>query len=309
MAGVDDSALRIPGPARRVAALAPFGWLRLGWHRAGAKLAGHGGAAVRTAHRTSALAEGTPQSIAVGRAAAAAAALLITGGSITALVHHGHSARVARPALAAPAWSPVSAEQALIQVPYLVTPHPAVVPARRATHQARPVHRHRGRGASARAGARSTGGLGSAGGSHSASAPTAPPGTPASAPASPGVAVPSVSSVPGRVLNSGGPGGVLGTAPGSIPLPIQRPLGAVTSTASGTVSGVISKLPVVGGGSGGLPLPPVPTVSVPTSSSPGTVSTPAVSVPGVKVPGASLSGVAGVNIPSVKIPSATIKLG
>ena len=323
MAGVDDSALRIPGPARRVAALLPFGWLRLGWHRAGAKLTGHGGAAARTAHRASALAEGTPQSIAVGRAAAAAAALLITGGSITALAHHGHSARVARPAsaavTAAPSWSPVSAEHALLQVPYLVTPHPASAPARSATRQARPVHRNRGRGASARrgTGARSTGGHGSAGGSHSASAPTAPsggtPGTPASTPASPGVAVPSVPSVPGRPVNPGGLGGVLGTVPGSIPLPIQRPLGAVTSTGSGTVGGVISKLPVVGGGSGGLPLPPLPTVSVPTSSSPGAVSTPGVSVPGVKVPSASLSGRPGVNIPSVavpgvKIPSATIKL-
>ena len=325
MAGVDDSALRIPGPARRVAALLPFGWLRLGWHRAGAKLTGHGGAAARTAHRASALAERTPQSIAVGRAAAAAAALLITGGSITALTHHGHAARVARPAsaavIAAPAWSagqrraraapgalPRHAAPSLRAGAYHHPPGPAAAPSAV------------GAGRAPDAGARSTGGHGSGAGSRSVSAPTAPmapsgatAGTPASSPASPGVATPSVPSMPARPVNPGGLGRVLGTGAGSVPLPIQRPLGAVTSTGSGTVGGVISKLPVVGGGSGGLPLPPVPTVSLPTSSSPGSVNTPAVSVPGIKVPGASLPAVPGVKIPSVaipgvKIPSATIKL-
>ena len=309
MAGVDDSALRVPGPARRVAALAPFGWLRLHWGRAGAKLTGHGAATARTAERASALAERTPQSIAVGRAAAAAAALLITGGSLTALSHPGHSARVAHPAsaavIAAPAWSPVSAEHALAQVPYLVTPRPASVPARTATGQGGSVRHHRGHGTGARRGARVATKVGhrSGNGSHGASAPTAPspgaPGTPASASASPGVALP---SVPGRPANPGALGGVLGTPPGSIPLPIQRPLGSVTSTGSGAVGGVIPKLPVVGGGSGGPPLPPAPTVSAPASS-PGALSTPSVSLPSVKVPGASLPGVSGVNIPS-----ATIKL-
>jgi RNA polymerase sigma factor (sigma-70 family) len=306
MAGVDDAALRIPGPARRVAALLPFGWLRLHWHRAASKLTGGGGASAPTAQRASALAERTPQSIAVGRAAAAAAALLITEGSITAIAHHGQTAGGAHPAsaaaIAARAWSPLSAEHALAQVPYLVTPRPVSAPARSASGQGRRPRRDDRCGAGA--GGRLTAGHRSPDASHGSSAPTAPPtgarGTPASTAGSPGAALPPVPRHP--VSPGAAVGRVLRTLPGVFPPPIQRPLGSLTSTGPATLSGVISKLPVVGGGSGGPPLPPAPTVSMPASS-PGTLRTPSVSVPSVKVPGTSLSG-----LPRVSVPSTTIKL-
>ena len=132
-----------PRPGRRVAALLPFGWLRLRWHRAGAKLAGLGAATARTADAALGLAERPPQSVAVGRAAAAAAALLITGGSITALSRPGHACarrapgrggrRIAAPRGLRPAPS------TRWPSPYLVTPRPA--PSRRVRPPARRLGR------------------------------------------------------------------------------------------------------------------------------------------------------------------------
>jgi RNA polymerase sigma factor (sigma-70 family) len=311
LAGVDDAALRVPGPARRVAALLPFGWLRLAWHRAGAKVGGPGSTA---AHRASALAEGSPQSVAVGRAAAAAAALIITGGGITAIANHGHPAHPAAAqavSAAVPNWSPASAEHVLLQVPYLVVPRAdaAATPTAPSRPAARSHRRVRRTGAAPGA----AGGAGSSRGSslRSRSATRSGSRSSTSTARSVGVSLPSGPSTPGIPVSSSGLkgviGGVLNTLPGAVPAPIRQPLGQVTSTGTKAVGGVTSKLPVVG--SGGPPLPPVSlptgTVQLPSRSIGPTVpsiTTPGVTTPSVKTPSVSVPAASGVTIPGTSLP-------
>jgi RNA polymerase sigma factor (sigma-70 family) len=112
MAGFDDSILKTPSLAQRIAALLPIPWLR--WRRGGgdedavAASGSHQLAAMQSLQTVSRFADPTGPSLGFGRAAAAAAALAIAGaggGYVTGLVGHGASprapARVGGPATGA----------------------------------------------------------------------------------------------------------------------------------------------------------------------------------------------------------------
>ena len=294
LAGVDDAALRVTSPARRVAALLPFGWVRIAWHRAAARASGHQGA-VRAAQRAGGLAEGTPQSVAVGRAAAAAAALLITGGSFSVLAeHHGRPALTpsAAPA-AAPAWLPASAASAIQQVPYLITPRTTSTTA----SSKRPTGRRDARAAAAakrnlpRAKPVSRGSRASTTGRAPAAAQ---PGAPAGA-------------------GGGAAGAPLG---GGVPLPIGTPLGTIVSRGTSAAGGVTNKVTgVVSTVPGSIPplTVTVPSVTLPSAGgATPSPSTPSVTLPGVQTPGLTIPAASGVTVPAasgLRTPIITIAAG
>ena len=273
MAGVERQAFEVPGIARRVAALLPFGWIRNAWGSGKARL--HG-SAVRGAHHAS-LGEGTPQTVAAGRAAAAAAALLITGGALAPVVTHHGSSRAARPAsaLSAPNWYPTSAVDAIVQVPTLVTPRRAsAVPAGKPHGAAGPQRRQ---ATGARATRRTTGGSTSpkTPGRHGARGTGTHPAGGGSAPPASGSGSPSGHARPPQGLQ-------IPNVPGIPPLPpaIQQPLGNVPSPVTKVVGNTINTVAggasrTVSGVTGGL------SGTSPGSSSSGGSGGPTVSVPGL----------------------------
>ncbi len=105
MTGFDESLLKRPSLAGKLAALLPFGWLP--WRRARGKdnvlsaSASHSGASWRALQTAATFADPGAPTAGFGRAAAAAAALVIAGaggGFATGLVGHGgHSGHAGRP--------------------------------------------------------------------------------------------------------------------------------------------------------------------------------------------------------------------
>lgn len=218
MAGIDDSILSVPGPARRVAALLPFGWLRLAWHRARGKGAGHAGA--RSAHRASGLVQSSPQGLVASKAAAATAALLVTGGSAVTLLHAQATARGATtvPAAATATGSPSLAAAGAPSSARAGTRSSVSRAAAALPTSAAP----KGAGGARLAATRTPSG---ASGSKAAASKRAPAGSRAGAP---------TSTRSAAATSSGGQ---------TQRQPLHSPLGTVVSKGTGTVSRVVSSLP------------------------------------------------------------------
>ncbi len=223
LAGVDDSVLTVPGPARRVAALLPFGWLRLAWQRA----RGH---APGAAHRAGGLTQGTPQAFALGKAAAAAATLVVTGGSAAVFIHTqaaAHSVSAA-PAAAVRAL-PTAGAGGLTGAPM------GSAASASAAHQA-------GHTAAASQSARQSVAALPSGASVRPASGASRAGTPVSTPVA---SRPSASAA--RTATHGVASRVTGVLH-ALPHPISTTLHTVTSKTTGAVGGVVSTVPKTIGG-------------------------------------------------------------
>jgi RNA polymerase sigma factor (sigma-70 family) len=229
LAGVDATALA-PSPARRVAALLPFGWLRWLVGRGGSRLGG-------AAHRASGLGEAGPPAVAAGRAASAAVALLIAGTALPGLGGQPvqHVPRHGAPA--APSATPAHARTGQ------ASGHRAaglLLPPARGSAQ---THHARGRSARLAAGgsgAQWGGGSGHGGGAVSAGGPGGTAGGPAST--SPAAGAGSSSGPSAAGTGGSGGSGTLGAA-GQIVHGGGNVLGQLTGAggATGTVTTLVNQ--------------------------------------------------------------------